>query len=84
MFKCQYTTKRVRKMTPKQTDLQFWIDSYQFWRKAIGTRNGFASMYRLNIARKNLAKAIRQAEKKLGRKPRTLPHLGCVQYIGAK
>jgi hypothetical protein len=71
-------------MAPKQTDLQFWIDSYQFWRKAIGTRNGFASMYRLNIARKNLAKAIRQAEKKLGRKPRTLPHLGCVQYIGAK
>jgi hypothetical protein len=84
MFKCQYTTKRVRKMTPKQTDLQFWIESYQFWRKAIGTRNGFASMYRLNMARKNLAKAIRQAEKQLGRQPRRLPHCGCVQYWGAE
>jgi hypothetical protein len=41
-------------------------------------------MYRLNIARKNLAKAIREAEKKIGREPRTLPRLGCVQYIGAK
>jgi hypothetical protein len=71
-------------MTPKQTDLQFWIDSYQFWRKAIASKNGFASMYRLNIARKNLAKAIRQAEKKLNRQPRRLPHLGCVQYMGVK
>ena len=69
----------------KQTDLQFWIESYEFWRKAIASPpNGFCSMYRLNMARKNLAKAIRQAEKKLNRQPRRLPHCGCVQYWGAK
>ena len=69
----------------KQTDLQFWIESYQSWRDAVASPpNGFPAMYYLNNARKNLAKAIRQAEKQLGRQPRRLPHCGCVQYWGAK
>jgi hypothetical protein len=66
----------------KQTEMQFWIESYQFWLNA-RQMTGFNGMvlYHINNSRKNLAKEIRKAEKKLNRQPRRLPHCGCVQYI---
>ena len=69
-------------MKPKQTELQLWLESYQFWKNA-RQMSGFNGMvlYHINNSRKNLAKAIREAEKKLNRQPRRLPHCGCVQYI---
>ena len=65
----------------EQTDLQHWTESFAFWRKAIRSKCGFPSMRNMNSARKNLAKAIREAEKKLNRPHRHLKALGCVQYI---
>ena len=69
----------------KKTSIQYWLESYQHWKNAkqmIGW-NGVV-MYHINNSRKNLAKAIREAEKKLNRQPRRLPHCGCVQYLGSK
>lgn len=65
----------------KQTNLQFWVTSIQFWRgKNLGR---YGAMYHYNRARRNLARAIREAETKLNRPHRHLPKLGCVQYTGA-
>ncbi len=66
----------------KQSELQFWLESYQFWSKAITVCNGYPSMLNYNRVRKNLARAIRAAETKLNRTHRHLPKLGCVQYMG--
>ena len=68
-----------------KTSIQYWLESYQHWKNAkqISGWNGFV-MHHINNSRKNLAKAIREAEKKLGREHRRLPHCGCVQYMGAE
>lgn len=66
----------------EKSDLQYWTDSLQEWRQALAT-GGMKSlvMRHLNRSRRNLAKAIREAENKLNRPHRHLPKLGCVQYI---
>ena len=62
----------------KKSNLQFWTDSYHEWKHA----NHFIGWCRdIGRSRKNLAKAIRKAEKKLNRPHRHLKALGCVQYI---
>lgn len=62
----------------KKSNLQFWTEAYHHWRIASQFR-GWARYFAR--ARKNLAKAIREAEKKLNRPHRHLKALGCVQYI---
>ena len=66
----------------EKSDLQYWTDSMQAWRQALATGDMKSLVMRhLNRSRRNLAKAIREAETKLNRPHRHLPKLGCVQYI---
>ena len=67
----------------KKSNLQYWMDSLQDWKMLLG--DGFRksiAMRGVNRARRNLAKAIREAETKLNRPHRYLPKLGAVQYMG--
>ena len=66
----------------EKSELQYWTDSMQAWRQALATGDMKSLVMRhLNISRRNLARAIREAETKLNRPHRYLPKLGCVQYI---
>jgi hypothetical protein len=64
-----------------KTSLQYWTDSYCEWKQAKQSDGwkGFVLHYMGN-SRRNLAKAIREAETKLGRPHRYLPQCGAVQY----
>lgn len=67
----------------QKSGLQYWLESLQDWKKRLG--RGFRKdipMRGLNRSRRNLAKAIREAETKLNRPHRYLPKLGAVQYMG--
>lgn len=66
----------------EKTGLQYWTQSYADWKKAkqISEWKGFVLSH-INCSRKNLAKAIRESERKLGRQHRYLPQCGVVQYV---
>lgn len=67
----------------EKSSLQYWTESVKAWRQAMAT-GGMKSlvMRHLNRSRRNLARAVREAETKLNRPHRYLPKLGCVQYMG--
>ena len=83
--------KDVSKMSIKKDgEIAYWLASLQFWREALGKCSldkvlgatwAAKSMFHINLARRNLAKAIRNTERKLNRPHRYLPRLGCVQYM---
>jgi hypothetical protein len=66
----------------KTTGLQYWTKSYAEWKQAKQSAGwkGFV-MQHINNSRRNLAKAIRESEQKLGRPHRYLPQCGAVQYV---
>ena len=84
--------KDVSKMSIKKDgEINYWLASLECWREALGMcsrdkilASGWKarSMFGINLARVNLAKAIRNTERKLNRPHRHLPKLGAVQYMG--
>jgi hypothetical protein len=65
----------------KKNSLQYWTQSYAEWKQAKQSNGwkGFVLHYMGN-SRRNLAKAIRDMERDLGRPHRYLPQCGAVQY----
>lgn len=66
----------------KKTSLQYWTQSYAEWKQAKQTDGwkGFV-LHHMGHSRRNLAKAIRESERKLDRPHRHLPQCGAVQYV---
>lgn len=64
-----------------KNSLRYWTNSYAEWKQAKQSAGwkGFV-MQHMNNSRRNLAKAIREYEQKLGRPHRYLPQCGAVQY----